>query len=117
MHKPLISVGQSAGAGQCSLLGREGGWLFHEESPIGERVIMMLETESKNEKHQMLPLYREHGVYIVYFKKGQHGSVAPLEEGFSAKPKSELMKMLSGKSKEELVEILERGAPRRPPSA
>ncbi|CAK0801268.1 unnamed protein product [Prorocentrum cordatum] len=104
VHKPLISVGQAAGAGQCSFLGRNGGWIFHEKSPIGKR-------------HQMLPVYREQGVYNFYLKKGQHGSVAPLEEGLSAKSKSELVELLSGKSKEELLEILERTVPRRQPSA
>ncbi|CAK0850901.1 unnamed protein product [Prorocentrum cordatum] len=108
VHKPLISVGQAAGAGQCSFLGRNGGWIFHEKSPIGKRVVGMLEKEAKTAKHQMLPVYREQGVYNFYLKKGQHGSVAPLEEGFSAKSKSELVELLSGKSKEELLEILER---------
>ncbi|MCP4437304.1 MAG: hypothetical protein GY812_17640 [Actinomycetia bacterium] len=117
VHKPLISVGQAAGAGQCSFLGRNGGWIFHEKSPIGKRVVGMLEKEAKAAKHQMLPVYREQGVYNFYLKKGQHGSVAPLEEGFSAKSKSELVELLSGKSKEELLEILERTVPRRQPSA
>ncbi|CAK0798213.1 unnamed protein product, partial [Prorocentrum cordatum] len=108
VHKPLISVGQAAGAGQCSFLGRNGGWIFHEKSPIGKRVVGMLEKEAKAAKHQMLPVYREQGVYNFYLKKGQHGSVAPLEEGLSAKSKSELVELLSGKSKEELMEILEK---------
>ncbi|CAK0899207.1 unnamed protein product [Prorocentrum cordatum] len=108
VHKPLISVGQAAGAGQCSFLGRNGGWIFHEKSPIGKRVVGMLEKEAKAAKHQMLPVYREQGVYNFYLKKGQHGSVAPLEEGLSAKSKSELVELLSGKSKEELLEILEK---------
>ncbi|CAK0813925.1 unnamed protein product [Prorocentrum cordatum] len=114
VHKPLISVGQAAGAGQCSFLGRNGGWIFHEKSQIGKRVVGMLEKEAKTAKHQMLPVYREQGVYNFYLKKGQHGSVAPLEEGFSAKSKSELVEILSGKSKEELLEILERTAPHEP---
>ncbi|CAK0880049.1 unnamed protein product, partial [Prorocentrum cordatum] len=108
VHKPLISVGQAAGAGQRSFLGRNGGWIFHEKSPIGKRVVGMLEKEAKAAKHQMLPVYREQGVYNFYPKKGQHGSVAPLEEGLSAKSKSELVELLSGKSKEELLEILEK---------
>ncbi|CAK0826208.1 unnamed protein product, partial [Prorocentrum cordatum] len=108
VHKPLISVGQAAGAGQCSFLGRNGGWIFHEKSPIGKRVVGMLEKEAKAAKHQMLPVYREQGVYNFYLKKGQHGSVAPLEEGLSAKSKSELVELLNGKSKEELLEILEK---------
>ncbi|CAK0841220.1 unnamed protein product, partial [Prorocentrum cordatum] len=114
VHKPLISVGQAAGAGQCSFLGRNGGWIFHEKSPIGKRVVGMLEKEAKAAKHQMLPVYREQGVYNFYLKKGQHGSVAPLEEGLSAKSKSELVELLSGKSKEELLEIFERTAPHEP---
>ncbi|CAK0880002.1 unnamed protein product, partial [Prorocentrum cordatum] len=114
VHKPLISVGQAAGAGQCSFLGRNGGWIFHEKSPIGKRVVGMLEKEAKTAKHQMLPVYREQGVYNFYLKKGQHGSVAPLEEGLSAKSKSELVELLSSKSKEELLEIFERTAPHEP---
>ncbi|CAK0811643.1 unnamed protein product [Prorocentrum cordatum] len=118
VHKPLISVGQAAGAGQCSFLGRNGGWIFHEKSPIGKRVVGMLEKEAKAAKHQMLPVYREQGVYNFYLKKGQHGSVAPLEEGLSAKSKSELVELLSGKSKEELLEILEKtDLIPRPPAA
>ncbi|CAK0821340.1 unnamed protein product, partial [Prorocentrum cordatum] len=68
VHKPLISVGQAAGAGQCSFLGRNGGWIFHEKSPIGKRVVGMLEKEAKAAKHQMLPVYREQGVYNFYLK-------------------------------------------------
>ncbi|CAK0864353.1 unnamed protein product, partial [Prorocentrum cordatum] len=76
VHKPLISVGQAAGAGQCSFLGRNGGWIFHEKSPIGKRVVGMLEKEAKTAKHQMLPVYREQGVYNFYLKKGQHAAAA-----------------------------------------
>ena len=119
VHKPLISAGQAAGAGQCSFLSRDGGWIFHENSPIGKRVTTMLAKEAKRQAHQMMPIYREQGVYNFYLKKGQHGSVAPLEESYASKTKKELVKIIGDKTKEELLELLERGTvpPQRQPSA
>ena len=44
----------------------------------------------------MMPVCREQGVYKFYFKKGQHGTVAPLDEDD-----------INGKSKEELVKLIQ----------
>ena len=79
----------------------------------------MFANETQRQAHQMLPVYREHGVYNFYLKKGQHGSVAPLEESYASKTKKELVKIIGDKTKEELLELLERGTvpPQRQPSA
>ena len=77
----------------------------------------MFANETQRQAHQMLPVYREHGVYNFYLKKGQHGSVAPLEVSFSSKTKKKLVKIIGDKTKEELVELLERAVPQRQPLA
>ena len=64
----------------------------------------MFANETQRQAHQMLPVYREHGVYNFYLKKGQHGSVAPLEAGYSSKTKKELVKIVGDKTKEESEE-------------
>ena len=79
-----------------------------EESPIGKRVVAMLAKEANIKKHNMVQLHRENNVYNFYLKKGRHGSVAPLEEGHSAKSKSELIELIGEKTKEELVELLQK---------
>ena len=63
----------------------------------------------------MPPVYRDKDVDKFYFRKGQHGSVAPLEEGCSARPRFELAKMPEYQTNSELEEIFERSVPRRSP--
>ena len=95
VHKPLVSAGQAAGAGQCSYLSRTGGWVFHEASPIGKKIEKLMETEAAKQYRKMMPVCREQGVDKFYLKKGQHGTVAPLDQDD-----------ITGKSKEELVKLI-----------
>ncbi|CAK0814137.1 unnamed protein product, partial [Prorocentrum cordatum] len=94
VHKPLVSAGQAAGAGQCSYLSRTGGWVFHERRPIENNIEKLMETEAAKQDQKM-PVHREQGVYNFYIKKGQHGTVAPLEEDdITGKSTGELMKLI-----------------------
>ena len=70
--------------------------MFHEASPIGKRIEHLTEQEAAKQEHKMMPVCREQGVYKFYFKKGQHGTVAPLDEDD-----------INGKSKEELVKLIQ----------
>lgn len=84
IHKTLVSQSQCAKARQRTYLDDKGGWMFSKDSEAGKKVSKILEKEAKREKHGMLPIYEEKGVYNFYLKMGKGGSIAPLEELASA---------------------------------
>ena len=80
IHKPLISQSQCAKAGQRTYLDDTGGWMFSKDSKVGKEVSRVLQKEARKDKHGMMPIYEEKGVYNFYLKMGSGGSIAPLEE-------------------------------------
>ncbi len=88
IHKPLVSPSQCAKAGQLTYLDESGGWMFSKDSTAGKQVSKILDRESRRPQHGVMPIYEEKGVYNFYFKLGQSGSIAPLEEATTSSAKS-----------------------------
>ena len=54
--------------------------MFGKDSKVGKEVSRVLQKEARKDKHGMMPIYEEKGVYNFYLRMGSGGSIAPLEE-------------------------------------
>jgi hypothetical protein len=79
VHKPLVSQGKVADAGQQTWLTAEGGYLMHKSTPLAKKIQSMVEREAATNRG-MLPVYREGGVYNFYMKLKDKDSIAPLDQ-------------------------------------
>ena len=83
------------------------------EAPPGQ----ILEKESTNVKHKMLPVHEENGVYNFYMRMGSKGAVAPLEEKkLEELTKSELLRLVRDLQSKAVASAGSSGGLRQPPA-
>ena len=82
VHKILVAASKAANFGQNGWITRGGGWLIPDDSALSWKIKKLIEKEAQKEKHDMIKLYEERGVYNFYMQTGAQGSkVEAVREG------------------------------------
>ena len=80
IHKPLLAAGECTDKEQDIWLTHNGGWVLARNSEVGKKIQRLLEAEARKERHQMMPVYKERGVFNVYVKLNQKSSIAAIDD-------------------------------------